>query len=162
MRRPFEAVPARDGVMRPGRRSGNLVFTAASSYLVEIDPATSDRTHITGSATPGGATVSAIYAAGSYVNKKYTILSADGGVAGTFGALNAQGLTQVSGEAATGTQQTTFNAMSQFMGLLTDPFIGGRGHGAVPGPGATPFAAESANAYAANDRRRDAHAMFGQ
>src|SRR6202035_5356513 len=31
-------------------------------------------------------------------------------------------LTQASGEAATGTQQTTFDAMNLFMGVLTDPF----------------------------------------
>jgi hypothetical protein len=28
---------------------------------------------------------------------------------------------------ATGTQQTTFDAMNLFLGLLTDPFIAGRG-----------------------------------
>ncbi len=35
------------------------------------------------------------------------------------------GLTQLSGETATGSQQTTFHAMTQFMGLMTDPFIDG-------------------------------------
>jgi len=44
-----------------------------------------------------------------------------------FGALNAGGLAQVSGEMATGSQQTTFDAMNLFMGLLTDPFVAGRG-----------------------------------
>ena len=39
----------------------------------------------------------------------------------------AGALTQVSGETATGSQQTTFNAMNQFMGVMTDPFIAGRG-----------------------------------
>ena len=47
-----------------------------------------------------------------------------------FGALTPAGLTQASGELATGSQQTTFDAMNQFMGLLTDPFIAGRGDGA--------------------------------
>ena len=42
-------------------------------------------------------------------------------------ALTPAGLTQVSGETATGSQQTTFDAMNLFMGLLTDPFIAGRG-----------------------------------
>ena len=40
---------------------------------------------------------------------------------------DAGGLTQASGETATGSQQTTFDAMNLFMGLLTDPFIDGRG-----------------------------------
>ena len=44
----------------------------------------------------------------------------------------AAGLTQVSGESATGSQQTTFNAMNQFMGVLTDPFIAGRGGPVAP------------------------------
>jgi hypothetical protein len=41
-----------------------------------------------------------------------------------FGGLTPNGLTQASGELATGSQQTTFNAMGLFMGLLTDPFMG--------------------------------------
>jgi hypothetical protein len=48
-------------------------------------------------------------------------------------------LTQASGETAVGAQQTTFDAMSQFMSLLTDPSIGERSGGASPGSGATPM-----------------------
>jgi uncharacterized protein with beta-barrel porin domain len=83
-----------------------------------------------------------------------------------FGGLTPAGLTQASGESATGSQQTTFNAMGLFMGLLTDPFMDRSGNGAN-GPGATPFAAESdgANAYAAKDpsrtkSERDAYAAI--
>jgi uncharacterized protein with beta-barrel porin domain len=47
----------------------------------------------------------------------------------------ANGLSQLSGEVATGAQQTTFNAMGQFIGLLADPFAGRTGW-----PGATNFA----------------------
>ena len=39
-----------------------------------------------------------------------------------FGALTPAGLTQASGETATGSQQTTFDAMNLFMGVMTDPF----------------------------------------
>jgi uncharacterized protein with beta-barrel porin domain len=76
-------------------------------------------------------------------------------------------LDQFSGEVATGSQQTTFNAMNLFLGLLTDPFIAGRG--AMPGTasGAPAFAPESgeASAYAGSGRKRtaaerDAYAMF--
>ena len=57
-------------------------------------------------------------------------------------------LTQASGETATGSQQTTFDAMTQFMGVMTDPFVAGRGDGAMR-LGPTPFAEESdAAAYA--------------
>jgi autotransporter-associated beta strand protein len=83
-----------------------------------------------------------------------------------FCTLTSPGLTQVSGETATGSQQTTFDAMSQFMGLLTDPFMDRSGNGAN-GAGATPFAEEidAANAYAAKDparskRERDAYAAI--
>ena len=82
---------------------------------------------------------------------------------GPFGPLSAifngnvaQNLTQASGELATGSQQTTFDAMNLFLGLLTDPFVAGRGDGATGSAGATPFAEESdgASAYAANGKAR--------
>ncbi len=64
--------------------------------------------------------------------------------------LTPQGLSQASGEPATGSQQTTFDAMSLFMSLLTDVFGGGRSGS----PGAQPYADEtSANAYAASGKR---------
>ncbi|WNJ90130.1 autotransporter domain-containing protein [Bosea sp. 685] len=75
---------------------------------------------------------------------------------GTIFTLNGNGLlnglTQLSGETATGSQQTTFNAMSQFMGVLTDPFMDGRGD-ATNTPGmASGYAAETTLAYAAMRR----------
>ena len=78
------------GVLSPGNSiglltvQGNLVFTAAASYLVEVSPSNADRTNVTGTATLGGATVNASFAAGTYVAKQYTILNAAGGVSGTF------------------------------------------------------------------------------
>ena len=187
------------GTLAPGNSiglltvQGNLVFTTAASYLVEVSVAAADRTNVTGVATLGGATVNAVFAPDGNVVKRYTILNATGGVSGTFNpvvssnnanlqptlsydannaflnvnlnfaalntnqqnvanaltgffnstgsipavfaALGPGGLTQASGEAATGSQQTTFNAMNQFMGLLTDPFVAGRGEGGdKPGP----------------------------
>jgi uncharacterized protein with beta-barrel porin domain len=79
-----------------------------------------------------------------------------GSIPVTFAALGPGGLTQASGEAATGTQQTTFDAMNQFMGVLTDPFIAGRGDGLASSSGAPGFAEEdgSASAYAASGRKR--------
>lgn len=64
----------------------------------------------------------------------------------------ATALTQVSGETATGSQQSTFNAMNQFMGVMTDPFVAGRGDGATAGGNATGYADEQALAYAARKR----------
>jgi uncharacterized protein with beta-barrel porin domain len=76
-----------------------------------------------------------------------------------FGALTPAGLSQASGETATGTQQTTFNAMTQFMGVMTDPFIAGRGDGAAMPPGG------AASGYASTQNTgaaRDAYAMFNK
>ena len=73
-------------------------------------------------------------------------------------------LTQLSGEAATGTQQTTFDAMNTFMGTMLDPF--NRGTTSTPGGGVSGYASEGeTSAYAADGRKRsgaerDAYAMF--
>jgi T5SS/PEP-CTERM-associated repeat protein len=207
---------------------GNLSFTAASTYMIQVTPTNAGRTNVTGTATLGSATVDAIFAPGAYVSKQYTIVNATGAVSGTFGALvntnlsssvsaslsydahdaflnltlnfsipgglngNQQavgnaltnffnatgsiplvftaltpaGLTQASGELATASQQTTFDAMNLFMSLLTDPFMDRSGNGAN-GASATPFAEEidAANAYAAKDptrskKERDAYAAI--
>jgi uncharacterized protein with beta-barrel porin domain len=56
---------------------------------------------------------------------------------------------------ATGTQQTTFNAMNQFMGVLTDPFIAGRGDPVTSSSASPQFADdETASAYASNGKPR--------
>jgi uncharacterized protein with beta-barrel porin domain len=82
--------------------------------------------------------------------------NSNGGIPLVFGGLTPGGLTQASGETATGTQQTTFDAMTQFMGLLTDPFIAGRGDPVQSSTGAPQFAEENdgATAYADNGMRR--------
>ena len=76
-----------------------------------------------------------------------------GGIPLVFGALTPIGLTQISGEAATGSQQTTFNAMNQFMGVMTDPFIAGRGD-PISGGGAANAYADESLAYAARGKSR--------
>jgi uncharacterized protein with beta-barrel porin domain len=86
--------------------------------------------------------------------------NAAGGVSGPLGAIFLgnipRNLAQVSGEVATGSQQTTFDAMNLFLSLLTDPFVTGRGNPVTPSSGAAPFAEEddSASAYAANGKSR--------
>ena len=89
-----------------------------------------------------------------------------GGIPLAFGALTPAGLTQVSGEVAVGAQQTTFDAMNLFLGLLTDPFVAGRG-APVGGAGAPAFADDAddtARAYAGRRPRtaseRDAYAAL--
>jgi uncharacterized protein with beta-barrel porin domain len=78
------------GTLSPGNSiglltvQGNLIFTAASSYLVETSPTNADRTNVTGVATPGGAAVNAVFLPGAFVNRQYLILNASGGVSGVF------------------------------------------------------------------------------
>jgi autotransporter-associated beta strand protein len=216
---------------------GVLGFTAASTYAVNINPTTSSFANVSGAATLGGATVNAIYTSGSYVAKKYTILTAGslsgtfgslvnsnlptnfatslsydtknaylnlalnftpsgstpsgatassfgsglntnqqnvgntltnffnttGGIPLVFGALTPAGLSQAAGETATGTQQTTFNAMTQFMGVMTDPFIDGRGNGGAPqGSGASGYASTQNTGTHGTGAARDAFAMFNK
>ncbi|WP_271568144.1 autotransporter outer membrane beta-barrel domain-containing protein [Bradyrhizobium sp. CCBAU 11386] len=72
--------------------------------------------------------------------------NANGFLQAEFAGLGPNGLTQASGESATGSQQTTFNAMNLFLGLLTDVYGSGRSGTS----GATPYADDaSASAYAA-------------
>ncbi|MGJ5204665.1 autotransporter outer membrane beta-barrel domain-containing protein [Bradyrhizobium sp. HKCCYLR20261] len=197
--------------------SGNLAFQSGAIYLVQVDPTTASRASVTGTATLAG-TVNAVYAAGTYVAKKYTILTATGGVSGTFSGVTATsapagftsslsydannaflnldlavlgnntnqinvntalsnyftrngsipvvftgltpaGLTQISGETATGSQQATFNAMTQFMGVMTDPFVGGRGEPSTPPTGPTAYAGQEL-AYAQKRNPSDALAAI--
>jgi hypothetical protein len=67
--------------------NGDVTFDAGSTYEVEINPnGTSDLIDATGTATINGGTVSVLPEAGTYNfgTTSYTILSATGGVAGTF------------------------------------------------------------------------------
>ena len=85
-----------------------------------------------------------------------------GGIPAGFASLSPAGLTQVSGELATGSQQATFDAMNLFLSLMSDPFATGRNGGLSGNAGAVPFAEESALGYAAKQPRapRDALAKF--
>ena len=91
--------------------------------------------------------------------------NSNGSIPLVFGGLTPAGLSQISGETATGSQQTTFNAMDQFMGVMTDPFITGR-NGGTGGTGTNSFAEEdNASAYAADGKprsksERDAYAAI--
>ncbi|MBR0850190.1 autotransporter domain-containing protein [Bradyrhizobium diazoefficiens] len=193
---------------------GDLAFQAGAAYLVQINPSAANFAGVTGAATLGGATVDAVFARGNSISKQYTILTASGGVSGTFGSLvnvdlpknfsdtlgydathaylnltldfgnsnnlnrnqqavgnglssffNANGsiplvfgtatpagLTQFSGESATGSQQSTFQAMSEFINLLTDSLFG-RGNRFNGTSSPAGYAdEESASSYAATKR----------
>jgi autotransporter-associated beta strand protein len=88
-------------------------------------------------------------------NTLINFFNSTGGIPLVFGALTPTGLTQASGELATASQQTTFDAMNLFLGLLTDPFVAGRGAPVASSTLAPQFAEESdANAYASTGKPR--------
>ena len=64
--------------------AGNLAFQSGALYLVQVDPSAASSANVVagGSAALAG-TVNAAFAAGSYVTRTYTILSAAGGLGGT-------------------------------------------------------------------------------
>ena len=72
---------------------GNLAFQSGALYLVQINPSTASSANVIagGSATLAG-TVNAVFAAGSYVARTYTILSAAGGVSGGFSGMTTSNL----------------------------------------------------------------------
>ncbi|MDP3076045.1 autotransporter domain-containing protein [Bradyrhizobium sp.] len=202
--------------------TGALGFNPASTYAVNLNPATSSFATVSGAATLGGATVNASFAPGGYISRQYTILTAGsisgtfnpvvtnfnlpanfhdslsydathayldlalnfaipggltgnqqdvgnaltnffnrtGGIPAVFGTLTPAGLSQAAGETATGSQQTTSNAMTQFMGVMTDPLVAGRGVPISAASGAAGYADEQTMAYAAKRNPTDALAAI--
>jgi len=214
--------------------SGNLAFQSGALYVVQVTPSNAASVNVSGTAALTGATVNAQFAAGSYLTKQYTILTATGGLGGTafagltntslpagftdslsynaadtdvflnltatLGAIGTGGLntnqhnvanaldnffnsggalpasfvnvfgltgaglgnalSALSGEDATGAERAAFQLTNQFLGVMLDPFVNGRGNiggGSSTGGSAIGFApdeeqklpADVALAYAA-------------
>lgn len=131
----------------------NVLLTLLPGLLSPVLPANAPANQV----KVAGAIDNALLAGNNPTNAFNAIFNASGNA-----LLN--GLTQASGETATGSQQTTFNAMTQFLGILLDPFVDGRGAPAAPPSGASPYAEEDSLAYASRRKRtaaeRDAYAMF--
>lgn len=82
--------------------------------------------------------------------------NANGGIPIEFGTLTPAGLTAASGEVGTSVQQSTFNAMNLFMGMLTDP--ASPGQSADASAGALGFADETMS-YASSSKGRVSRAF---
>jgi uncharacterized protein with beta-barrel porin domain len=67
--------------------AGNLAFASGALFAVNLNPTTSSFATVTGTASLTG-TVQANFAPGSYVAKQYPILTATGGVIGTFSGIS--------------------------------------------------------------------------
>ncbi len=73
----------------------------------------------------------------NYFNSGGTLPPGFGTVFGLSGAALANALTQLSGEAATGTQQVSTQMMTEFLDLMLDPFVAGRDTGGGSGGAGT-------------------------
>lgn len=90
---------AAGGTLAPGAAGtgtltvqGNLTLASGATYVTGLTPTTATLTSVTGTAALGGVLV-ANAAPGSYgAGQRYTLLSAAGGVTGTFSSLNISGL----------------------------------------------------------------------
>jgi autotransporter-associated beta strand protein len=161
-------------VSAAGGISGTFAGLANTNVPSNFTPSLSyDATHayldLTLSFTPagGGSNTGLTGNQQSVGNGLIGYFNTSGSIPVAFGALASAGLTQISGEAATGTQQVSFNAMDQFMGLLTDPFVTGRGNSGVSSATASQFAEErDAASYSTTGSRgseRDAYAaVYGK
>lgn len=74
--------------------AGNLVLASGTQYLFDVSAAGADRIAVTGQANVGGQVVVGAGIAGQVngLGRQYTILSATGGVTGTFAAQNLSAL----------------------------------------------------------------------
>lgn len=142
------------GTFAPGVVSTNLPLNVSTSLSYDATHAFLDLalTYAPPAAMPGsGLSGNQQSLATALINHFNT----NGGIPTAFAALSPAGLSQASGETATGSQQTTFEAMGQFMGLLLDPFIDGRGNAQPTTPAAPPYAEDGdAVAYTSDGKRR--------
>ncbi|MHC2331097.1 autotransporter domain-containing protein [Bradyrhizobium sp. USDA 4454] len=92
---------SRGGKLAPGNLStptgtltvnGSLALASGATYLVTVSGSTFSRTDVKGSASLGGATMEALFLPGSYLSRKYAIVTATGGVSGSFGGLASTNL----------------------------------------------------------------------
>ncbi len=138
-----------DGLAIPAGISGSLTYTSGAVLL--------DLTSKLGQLAGLNLNQRAV---GAGLDAAFNARGSSAGLGAMFSGNIAQNLTQASGETATGSQQTTFNAMNQFMGVMTDPFVAGRGAGgSVPG-GAPGYGDEQALGYAQARKPNDALAAI--
>ncbi|MFI4994651.1 MAG: autotransporter domain-containing protein [Hyphomicrobiales bacterium] len=140
------------GMVAPGNSigtlnvSGNVAFAAGSTYQAEINAAgQGDKILATGQATLSGGTVQVLAANGAYTQaNRYTILTANGGVTGTFANVT------VNQNFAFLTPTLTYDANDAFFGFtLTTVPAGAPGAGQpIPFPSVAVTRNEAATAAA--------------
>jgi uncharacterized protein with beta-barrel porin domain len=106
--------------------SGNKVFLNLTAVLGQGDPGL------------GGSHQNVASSLNNAFNYNGVLPANFVGVFGLTGSALSNALTQLDGEAATGAERTAFQLGNQFMGLMLDPYVDGRGNsggGGSGGPG---------------------------
>jgi uncharacterized protein with beta-barrel porin domain len=112
---------------------GNLAFQSGAFYIVQVNPLAASTSNVLGTASLAG-TVVANFGPGSYVLRSYTILTAAGGVTGTFDRLATVGLPTGFGTSLSYTGNTALlNIRAQL--VPEGPPTGGLIPGGQPIPG---------------------------
>ncbi len=121
------------GLNITGPARGHLAYDPNNVFLI-IDPSTlALPPGLSGNQQAVGNAINA------FVNNGGTLPPAFQNLLNLTGGNLANALTLLSGEAATGGQQGAFQLMSQFLGIMLDPFVEGRsGIGAGPATGFAP------------------------
>jgi Autotransporter beta-domain len=120
-----------------GNPSGNFIATIDDVSLALLGPNTLTPL------LPQGAPVNAANVAGGidkFLNNGGTLPQGLQGLGNLSGQQLVSALQQLDGEASTDAEKGAFQLMNEFMGLMLDPFVDGRGNGG--GGGATGFAPE--------------------
>lgn len=123
-----------NGTLAPGNSpgtltvAGNLTLGAGSTYMAEIQGAVADRVNVTGSAALAG-TLRLVALGGSYqFNNPYTLLSAAGGAAGTFGTVDTTG--SFGAGVATAVNYTASDVLLTLSPKALTPLVMAQGSGA--------------------------------
>ncbi len=116
-----------NGTLAPGNSigtitvQGNLTMGAGGTYAVEFDGANSDVTAVTGAAALAGQVQALPVGGNALVPRNYTILSAGGGISGTFSAIDRSLIPAAFGVSlsysATEVTMSLSSALSQLSGL---------------------------------------------
>jgi uncharacterized protein with beta-barrel porin domain len=116
----------------PSNFSASLAYDSAHAYLdltLSYVPPTDPSAPSAPSYTPLNGNE------GNVANTLTNYFNATGGIPTKFGTLTPTQLTIIDGEDATGAERGAFDLMNEFLGLMLDPFVDGRGGGGTGGAG---------------------------
>lgn len=125
------------GVTGPSNVVLDLSYSNDQDVLLDLTARLGLNGGLNGTQQNAGGAIDDFFNAGGTLPPQFTSLF------GLSGSDLANALTQISGEDATGAQQGAFQLGGQFLGIMLDPFVDGRGGANSTDGGALSFASES-------------------